>query len=77
MGRGFTGVAPQMLAWFPLLSAVVSTTLYVIKDLAFIIWARRKLFSEFRNVATRTVLPISLPPPFRTPVPPILPASAA
>jgi ABC-type transport system involved in multi-copper enzyme maturation permease subunit len=57
---------PGGFAWWPVLSAVVSTALALLKDIGFIIWARRRLNSEFREQVTR------LPGQTRPDVPPII-----
>ena len=54
--------------WYQTVSAATVLVLTLAKDGAFIIWARRKLYSEFRNRASGTVLPI------RERLPPVLPA---
>jgi hypothetical protein len=66
------GVSPQMIAWYPLLMSAVATVMYVAKDAGFLIWARRKLYNEFRVRASRT-LTLS-PPPASPPaaLPPVI-----
>ena len=39
------------LSWWPLLNAVLSTALALIKDIAFIIWSRQRLHSKLRERA--------------------------
>ena len=53
------------MVWYPLLTVAVTTVLYLIKDIAFALWARRKLYSEFRERAAGVAAPIrpALPPP--------------
>src|SRR5438034_2734331 len=53
------------MVWYPLLTVAVTTALYLIKDVAFSLWARRKLYSEFRERAAGVAAPIrpALPPP--------------
>jgi hypothetical protein len=48
-----TGAAPgfQLMSWFPFLIAGVALALSLGKDVAFSIWARRKLYSSFRERA--------------------------
>jgi hypothetical protein len=55
----------QMMVWFPLFLSAAMATLSLAKDIAFIFWARRKLYSEFRDRVVRVVAPIqpTLPPP--------------
>lgn len=75
---GSTTASSQIMAWYPLLTAGVATALYLIKDVAFSLWARRKLYSEFRERASRAgaPLPMALPPPIAAPpvIPPTQPA---
>jgi len=79
MMKGGVGASPQFFMWFPLLSAVLTTVLYLIKDVVFVVWSRRKLHSEFRARAMRTVLPIRLQPPPVLSSPPVasLPVTGA
>jgi hypothetical protein len=63
-----TSPSPQIMMWFPWFVAALSTTLSLLKDLGFSVWARRKLYSEFRMRATQAVVPI------RTTAPPFLAA---
>jgi hypothetical protein len=58
-------LTPQMMAWSPLLISGVAILLYLTKDLAFLLWARRKLYSELRDRAMQAVAPVraALPPP--------------
>src|SRR2546427_13307036 len=53
------------MVWYPLLTVALTTALYLIKDIAFSLWARRKLYSEFRERAAGVAAPIlpALPPP--------------
>jgi hypothetical protein len=70
----------QLMAWYPLVTAGVATALYLIKDLAFSLWARRKLHSEFRERASRAgaLFPMALPPPAPpVAVPPVIPPTPA
>jgi len=67
----------QMMIWYPLITSGLSDLLFVAKDIAFVIWSRRKLYGEFRERAGRSMVPIrsELPPPLpptSTP-PPIAP----
>ena len=65
------------LLWFPLVSAVLSATIALIKDAGFIVWSRKKLLSAFREQATRTPGQphFTEPSPVATvPAPPVLPA---
>jgi hypothetical protein len=60
---GGGGPPTQFMIWYPLLTSGVATMLYLVKDVAFIGWARRKLHSEIRLRAARTVSPTRMPPP--------------
>jgi hypothetical protein len=74
MFRGVSrgGLNPlNSLVWWPILTAVLSATVVVAKDIGFIVWSRNKLHSSFRAQAAR-----SLGEP-RFVAPPILPAAAA
>ena len=63
MRRGPT-VSAQMLVWYPLLFSGLSTALFLTKDLVFSLWARRKLYLEFRERAAPVAAPVRpLPPP--------------
>ena len=53
------------LVWWPLLSAALSATLSVVKDIGFIIWARSKLRRSFREQAAGSLgesRPVAPPP---------------
>ena len=56
--KGLPSATSQMMVWYPLLFLGLATTLYLIKDIVFLLWARRKLYSEFREQAVRSVSPI-------------------
>ena len=65
----------QLVVWYPLLTTAVATVLYLIKDIAFSLWARRKLYSDFRERAARALAPFrpALPSPLPgTSKPPIV-----
>ena len=73
--KGVPSAASQMMLWYPLLSAALTTVLYLAKDIGFSLWARRKLYAEFRERAVLGVAPIRLavPPPLpRTDPPPVI-----
>jgi hypothetical protein len=38
-----------MMSWYPALSSAIGTALVVAKDVAFSLWARRRLYREFRS----------------------------
>jgi hypothetical protein len=58
------------ILWYPLLSTSISTILFVAKDLVFSLWARRRLYAEFRERAAIVDAAV------RTPTPPPLPRLA-
>jgi hypothetical protein len=64
------------LVWWPLVTALVSTTLALIKDIAFIAWSRKRLYSSFRERAARGVGEtgfVAPPPlPLAMPTPPVI-----
>ena len=75
LGKGVPSAMSQMMTWYPLLASGLATVLYLTKDIVFSLWARRKLYSEFRERAVRSVSPIlpALPPPLpRTDLPPVI-----
>jgi len=47
--------ANQMMVWFPLFMAALAAGLSLAKDIFFFVWARRKLYSSFREQASRTL----------------------
>lgn len=55
----------QMIVWFPLLASGVMAALSLAKDMGFVLWARRKLYLQFRERAPQVAAPIrpALPPP--------------
>ena len=60
------GASTQFFGWFPLLISGTASTLFLLKDLGFVLWSRKKLYSEFRERALavtphRVVLPPPLP----------------
>jgi hypothetical protein len=65
MMRGNTPNITVMLVWYPLIASGVSALLYLGKNLAFIWWARRRIYGEFRTCSTRSPapMPITKPPP--------------
>ena len=77
--RGSSSIQPtRWLVWWPLVSAVVSTILALIKDITFITWSRKRLYSSFREQAACDVgqqprflaahrLPVAMP------IPPVIP----
>ena len=63
--KGVSAPTSQMMVWFPLITSGLTTVLVLAKDIAFLFWARRKLYSEFRERAVQAVAPIraARPPP--------------
>jgi hypothetical protein len=60
------------LAWWPIVSAVLTAVLVVAKDMVFVVWSRNKLHSSFREQAT-----LSLGQPRLVALPPLPGAAAA
>ena len=58
--------------WSPYLSAVLVAGLCLAKDFGFITWTRQRLYTSFRERASRDWAQSQAPPRFR-PVPPPLP----
>jgi hypothetical protein len=70
------GASPRSfswMTWYPLIGAAVSCFLALAKDIGFILWSRKKLYSSFREQAAQTfdqrrfiappvLQPISAPP---------------
>lgn len=76
LGSGGSGAFS--FAWYQIFSDAVATALCVLKDAAFVVWARKKLYSEFRTRSTRTILPMHSPrPPVLASTLPDAPASSA
>ncbi|MEO8426276.1 MAG: ABC transporter permease subunit [Verrucomicrobiota bacterium] len=61
--KGVSNYTPQMTVWFPLITSGLATVLFLAKDIAFSFWARRKLYSEFRQRAVQAVAPIRVAQP--------------
>ncbi len=56
--KGNTSQAAGLVVWYPLLAAALTVTLTLAKDILFAVWARRKLFADFRELAVRAVAPV-------------------
>jgi hypothetical protein len=69
--KGGVSSASRLMMWFPLLASALATVLALGKDVGFVLWARHKLFSQFRERAAHALAPIPLS------VPPLLPAARA
>ncbi len=53
----------QFIAWYPLLTTVLTALLAIAKDIGFFVWARERLYSSFREQAAKTLgQPSSTPP---------------
>src|SRR5262249_8329971 len=78
MSQKASSAAPATwLTWYPLIGAAVTTILALGKDVGFIVWSRRKLYSSFREQAAQFIgQPKSAPlPRLRTvDTPPPIPA---
>jgi hypothetical protein len=84
LSKNLKGGGSQFFMWYPLLSAAISGILTLAKNVGLFLWARRQLYFNFREQATRTPgqprlssrLPIvPLPPVLPKATPPPLPAS--
>jgi len=75
---GPTAAFTRRMAWFPFLITTVASLLALGKDAVFLVLARRKLYSHFREMAVQAVAPIHVAPPVPMPrpmtVPPKIPA---
>jgi ABC-2 family transporter protein len=47
--------APQLMMWFPWIATALATVLCLAKDVGFSLWARKKLYSEFRDRAMQVM----------------------
>ena len=61
----FSGGGVMSIALYPLITTGVATVLALIKDTIFILWARKKLRTHFRECVLPTVTSMheKLPPP--------------
>jgi hypothetical protein len=62
-GTGTSAALSRRMALFPMLIAAVGAVLSLGKDIFFLTMTRRKLYSEFREMAVRIVAPIHFSPP--------------
>ncbi len=78
MMRGRSGPSTAWIAWWPLVNTLLAALLAVGKDAGFIVWSRHKLYSSFRERATRSLgqpRVKRLPPALATiPPPPVIAA---
>jgi len=60
------------MLWYPFLSALLTATLFLAKDIGFFILSRKHLYSSFREFAVRSASPppVAIPPPI--PAPPVI-----
>lgn len=72
--RGGAGAPTQMMTWYPLLTTAVTTILYLCKDIGFVLWARWKLYADFRQRAAGAFAPPRrvTPPLPQTAAPPVI-----
>ena len=64
----------QMMMWYGLVSSAIATVLALAKDIGFCVWARRRLYSQFRVVAAQSIGSIQ---PLQPPLPPSSPSPGA
>jgi hypothetical protein len=65
------------MVWYPILSTVLMSTLFLAKDIGFFILSRKTLYSSFRNFAVRSLHPIVAIPlaaPPSASAPPVIPS---
>ena len=58
---GSTANPGQIMMWYPLISGGIAAVLALGKDIGFCIWARRRLYSDFRAIAARSGGPSQSP----------------
>jgi hypothetical protein len=77
MRGGGTTSMQTLVVWMPLLIAVVSTSLSLAKDAVFLLWARKRLLTGFRDRAVQSIVPVRLQsvliPPRADAPPPLAP----
>jgi hypothetical protein len=75
-GSPATATVTSRMVWFPFLFTGVTVVLSLGKDIFFFVMARRKLYSNFRDMAVRALVPIhfAVPPPAPPPAatPPVI-----
>ncbi|HAB18540.1 MAG TPA: hypothetical protein DCE44_19135 [Verrucomicrobiales bacterium] len=69
-GGPTAGAIQAMTTWMPIVMVAVNSFLSLAKDVAFVLWARDKLFGEMRDRAVVALAPVVPPVP-----PPIAPVS--
>jgi hypothetical protein len=74
--KGSSTQSTLWMIWWPLLSAVLSTALALTKDIAFIVWSRKRLRTSLRERAARGIgqTGFTAPAPLllATPIPPVI-----
>jgi hypothetical protein len=70
MSSSLAGGPASSFIWWPVFSAVLAAALALAKDVGFIVWARKKLYSSFRQQAAQ------LPGQPRFIAPPLLPVAS-
>lgn len=73
-GQVTNSIGTTLGNWFPVLYSVVPLVLMLLKDVAFTMWARKKLLNSFRERATQAVMPVRLTAPLPPRMPPTMPA---
>jgi hypothetical protein len=70
----------SFMIWYPFLSNLLMSILFLAKDIGFFIWSRKNLFFSFRAQAVRSISPpvLAIPPPVPPPIPapPVIPSPA-
>jgi hypothetical protein len=76
LGRNGASASTSFMIWYPFISNLIMSILFLAKDVGFFLWSRKKLFFSFRAQAVRSISPpvLAIPPP--TPVPPVIPLPA-
>jgi len=74
--RRGASASTSFMVWYPFLSTLLTGILFLAKDLVFIIWSRKVLYTSFRDYAVRSVSPpiLAIPPPI--PAPPVIASPA-
>ena len=67
--RRGASASTSFMVWYPFLSTLLTGILFLAKDLVFIIWSRKVLYTSFRDYAVRSVSPpiLAIPPPIPAP----------
>ena len=70
LASGIISSGPRMMICYPLITSGFTTMLALAKDIGFLVWSRRKLYSDFRERVARVVSPIRSPSTSPPPPPP-------